>query len=492
MLLSTTEVDVRRIADFLRQSGYCTERLTGELELSEGIFPSGENLAPLLMKTEGDSVLPILARLLFLGWPVEEERCARVIPSEILAIACRCGLLKNTGGHVETVAAIVPFRNHFIASDSSRMRGTDPDMVLGPGASTEFIARLAAGGKDETTLDVGSGTGILAIEAATYSKSVTGTDINTRSLQFANFTAALNSVTNATFLCGDTFTPVAGRKFSRIIANPPFFLSPVKKFTYCDSPLELDGFARKLALEAPEFLEDGGYFQMICQWVASNDQTWEQRLREWTANSGCDVLVLLAPQVSPIAYAEVRDREARQTHAEPTGVDFAARVKYLRDHEVTSILSGVISMRKRQGRNWFSILSNPPAGDYVGTGVRERFHTLTFLATTNDSALLQTRFRFAPDVAMQTLTEPASPEWRTASIELVKLEALVDRLNLDAAVSGCLPFIDGRRTLAEVAEMVALRLGITSEESKTRCIQLARRLLQTSYILPVEGTAPTP
>jgi hypothetical protein len=491
MLLSTPEVDVRRMGDFLRGNGYSTERLSGELELSEGLFATGENLQPLLMKTEGDSLLPVLARLFFVGWPVELERCAKVIPADILNTALDCGLLQRAGPVVEPLAAIVPFRGHLIASDSSRLRGSNPEMVLGPGASTHFLARLAAGGKDETTLDLGSGTGVLAVEAAAYSKHVTGTDINSRSLQFARFTAVLNGVTNSTFLCGDAFAPVQGRRFSRIIANPPFFLTPSKQFTYCDSPLELDGFSRRLALEVPEFLEEGGYFQMICQWVDLEDQSWEHRLRTWTAGSGCDVLVLLAPQTTPIVYAEVRDREARQSHS-VSELDFPSRVQYLRERGVKTIYSGVISMRKRNGPNWFSLISNAPAGEHVGHGLRERFQTLTFLAGSSDPDLLRTRFQFAADVVMQTMMEPAVPAWRTASIELIKSEALVDRLKLDAVVSECLPYMDGKRTLQHVADMVETRLGISSEESRARCLQLTRRLLQTSYILPVEGTAPTP
>ena len=146
---------------------------------------------------------------------------------------------------------------------------------------------------------------LLAVEAAAYSRRVTGTDINARSIQFASFSAAINGIKDIEFEVGDGFKPVCGRRFSRIIANPPFFLSPIKTFTYCDSPVELDGFARQLAQECEGYLEEGAYFQMICQWVELEDEPWEQRIHEWTAGSGCDVLVILAPRSSRITYAEV-------------------------------------------------------------------------------------------------------------------------------------------------------------------------------------------
>lgn len=483
MLLTSPDLDVRSIGAFLEDSGYTTERLASELDLLEGLYATGENLEPLLLKTEGDALLAVLARLFFVGWPVEEER-TRVIPVSILEVAFKCGLLANSNGQVEPLAALLPFRDHLIACDCSRLRGRNPEMVLGPGSATHFMARLAVGGENETTLDLGSGTGVLAVEASHYSRRVTGTDINQRTIQFAEFTAAVNDARNVEFLCGDALTPVAGRQFTRIISNPPFFLTPGKRFTFSDSPLELDGFTRRLAKECPAYLEEGGYFQMICQWVDLEDQSWEQRLREWTANSGCDVLVILAPTSKPISYAEYRVREARQTHGDQE--DFRSRVEYLRERKVKLVMSGVITMRRRSGRNWFSTIRVDPAGPTVGPGIRDRFETLTFLTTHQDSEMLDTRFRFAPDVVLETTSLPSASNWQAVSVELVKTETLVDRLKVDEAVAQSLLLLDGQRTLAEVADAVCDRLSITREEANRRCLALVRRLLQSSFVLPGE------
>ena len=485
MLLATPYQDVRSIGRFLADAGYDTHHLATDLDLVEGLFANGENLQPLLMKTEGDGVLPVLARLLFVGYPVEKSRCRRVIPESILSTALDCGLLEAVNEDLHATASVAPFRDNLIAFDSYQYRSSDRnDMVGGPGISSHFIARLAAGGENETTLDLGTGSGVLAIEAAAYSRRVTGTDINERAIQFAEFTAALNGVTNAEFLCGDTFNPVAGRRFSRIIANPPFFLSPAKKFTYSDSPLELDGFARHLTKHAFEYLEPGGFYQMICQWVEIENELWENRLREWTASSGCDVLVLLAPQSTPIAYAELRDREARQAHTNPE-FDFPSRVSYLRERGVRMVHSGVITMQKRSGANWFRVLGTAPAGSKVGPGLRERFDSFTFLATQSEAQLFNTTFRFAADVELSTIREPAGSP---IAIDLIKTETLVDRVRLDEAVADCLPLFDGNRNLQQVSAQVAAKLEINPEEAQKRCLQLVKRLLQGSFLLPQPAT----
>ena len=74
MFLTTLDLDIRSIGTFLSDSGYNTERLAQELELGDGLYATGENLAPLLLKTEGDAVLPVLARLFYVGWPVDAAR----------------------------------------------------------------------------------------------------------------------------------------------------------------------------------------------------------------------------------------------------------------------------------------------------------------------------------------------------------------------------------------------------------------------------------
>ena len=250
---------VQSIGCFLREANYDVSHLRKDLELGDSLHANLDNLEPLLHKTEGDSKLAILARLFFVGWPVDIEVCRRVLSETFVHLAMAAGLVRVSGAELEPGAAIMPFEDLLIACDVPRSRGANPDMVLGPSPSTFLISKLAVPGLKESTLDLGTGGGVLAIKAAAYSQCVIGTDINSRAIEFAKFSAALNGVSNVRFACGDAFVPVNGRRFTRIIANPPFFVSPAKKFTYCDNPLELDGFSRRLVKEASGHLEEGGY-----------------------------------------------------------------------------------------------------------------------------------------------------------------------------------------------------------------------------------------
>ena len=73
---------VHQIGRFLADAGYDVTNTTGRLGLAEGLRADFSNLPVLLEKTEGETSVPVLARLFFVGWPVELSLCRRVLPRE--------------------------------------------------------------------------------------------------------------------------------------------------------------------------------------------------------------------------------------------------------------------------------------------------------------------------------------------------------------------------------------------------------------------------
>ena len=73
-------------------------------------------------------------------------------------------------------------------------------------------------------LDVGTGTGVAAIQAAVRGAQVTATDINPEAIRCARINALLNQVADRIELrSGDLFAPVHGETFDLVVCNPPFF-----------------------------------------------------------------------------------------------------------------------------------------------------------------------------------------------------------------------------------------------------------------------------
>jgi methylase of polypeptide subunit release factors len=476
------------LRDFLMESCWEPDRLGKEFGLKDGLFATRSNLLPLLERTAGDTRLAVLARLFFVGWPTSQELCRKHIPDPILQLCLDANLLTQEGGDFAPFAVILPFEDLLVASDAPRLRGNNPNVVIGPSPSTKLLSRATLQTRCESVLDVGTGTGVLALFAARFSDQSVGVDINDRAIEFSRFSAALNGISNVEFLSGDAFAPVTARRFSRIVANPPFFLTPRKQFAYSDSPLELDGFTRKLAVEAPQHLEEDGVFQMLCEWVQIEGEPWEQRLLSWTAASGCDVLVLLGPISAPIDYAEKRATESAMLYSSITQDLMPELLNYLRHHRVEQVLVGLLTMRKRKGRNWFATLPSADIPKVIGVAIQHRLEALTFLKERTDDRLLQARLQLTRDTAIRQTSTFHEDGWQ-ATVQIAKTDGIDDVMAIDFAVLQAIELFDGSRTVEEVTSEVAKMQNISAEEAKTRSLVLAKRLLQSTFVMPLESAS---
>lgn len=74
-------------------------------------------------------------------------------------------------------------------------------------------------------LDVGTGSGVLAVEAAQLGARVTAVDISWLAVASARLNAFLNRQT-VRVRHGDLMSAVSGRRFDLVVANPPYVPSP--------------------------------------------------------------------------------------------------------------------------------------------------------------------------------------------------------------------------------------------------------------------------
>jgi predicted RNA methylase len=485
MLRIPTQAPISALRNFLFDAGYQASRLISELGLKDNLHANLGNLPPLLERTSADAMLPTLARLFFVGWPTSVVLCRKYIPDPILQLCRDAGVLELEGDELLPAVIITPFENTLLfASDAPRLRVANPNVVLGPSGTTRLLGRAILRTHRDSLLDIGTGSGVLSVLAAGFSNRVLGTDVNERAIEFARFNAALNGVDNADFMVGDAFAPAEGKQFAQILANPPFFLTASKRLVFSDSPLELDGFTRKLAMEAPRYLADDGIFQMICEWVQIHGEPWEDRLRAWTEASGCDVFVLLGPKVNPLDYAEWRSQEAGSLYAGPTQHLMSERLNYLRQHQVEYVLSGVITMHKRKGANWFVSTAADLTHQDCGPAIRERMESLTFLAEQKEADWLNCRLRLAPDTTIMQAQALGEKGWAVTRVEISKPNFISAELKIDLPVLQAIQMFDGNSTLAQIIEKLQTSFALPYEEAKARGIGLAKRLVQSSFVLP--------
>ncbi|MDH3976886.1 MAG: peptide chain release factor N(5)-glutamine methyltransferase [Gammaproteobacteria bacterium] len=100
--------------------------------------------------------------------------------------------------------------------------------TLIPRPETELLVECALthieADKPADFLDLGTGTGAVALAIATERPNihVTATDVSEAALTIARYNAQKLNLSQVEFLHGDWFEPLEGRKFSTIVANPPY------------------------------------------------------------------------------------------------------------------------------------------------------------------------------------------------------------------------------------------------------------------------------
>ena len=93
--------------------------------------------------------------------------------------------------------------------------------VYEPAEDTFLLAEHLKVRKGDIALDVGTGTGIIALLMAKKAKFVLGVDINPLAVELARENAKINGIKNVEFRISDLFENV-GEKFDTITFNPPY------------------------------------------------------------------------------------------------------------------------------------------------------------------------------------------------------------------------------------------------------------------------------
>lgn len=149
-----------------------------------------------------------------------------------------------------------------------------PD-VLVPRPETELLVETVLRKQPRTVVDVGTGSGCIAVALAVHLPEVEvwATDISELALRIARENALRHQVAQRVhFVQGDLLQPLAGKRFEAIVSNPPYVaqsermrLQPEVRdwepaiALFCEDPLH---FHRRLAAEAHFYLQDGGWLVM--------------------------------------------------------------------------------------------------------------------------------------------------------------------------------------------------------------------------------------
>ncbi len=475
----------RKLRAFFDEAGYNEPSLRKYLGAAELPSRRLRNQSRLLDRTSAATPVNVLLRWFWLWHPTTEKQTPDLLPNEFLALLLGSGLLESNGDGFTSTAMLLPVDKYLVASDHPQaIENKQAEMVLWPNPTSKFLGRFAVRRRSRATLDLGTGGGILSLAAAEYSDMVVATDLNPRAVEFARFNARLNGVENIEVLAGDCFAPVADRKFDLILSNPPFFITPQTDYLFCENPMELDGLCRRLVKEAPQHLNEGGYMEMLCEWAQIRGQSWEDRVAEWLADTGCDAWVMKGLTQDPEEYAQHRIRET----SEDTSLDslhYGGYMNYYRQRGVEAIHDGLIVMRRRTGKNWVRIEEVPktPSGD-LGQMLLSTFaaHDL-LLENEADERLLALRPVLAPHVRLEQVCNQAEGHWHAESLTLRLVSGFPFQMTVQPLVAEFLATCDGSRTAEQAIQDFAATANAPLEKVRTESLAMIRRLIERGFII---------
>ena len=367
-----------------------------------------------------------LLRLFVLADALPEAEVAEALPGISIEDGITAGLWarpESVDGTLHTLVDLRPVdsghgtRWVFADLDGSMVHtDTRPDHVLGVGQATLSLLRITPTSRADSVLDLGTGCGIQLVHALGSSARATGTDITPRCLDLAAATLAVNGM-EAELLEGPWFEPVAGRRFDRIVANPPFVVGPNEPgHSYRESGLALDGASRTVVSGAADHLTDGGTAILLASWVETEGADWRSRVASWVPAEGVDAWILRRDSSDPELYVWTwLTDEGMDPRDEAAARAADAWLDHFEAEGVTGIGFGYVYLRRVEGPS--SVLCEDlthPFGPGLGDEAEAYFARTAWLRETAErhggqaSALDATVFTVSPDVRLH-VSESLAP-----------------------------------------------------------------------------------
>ena len=153
------------------------------------------------------------------------------------------------------------------------------DNVYVPAEDSYLLADNLEIKKGQSVLEIGTGSGIVAMYASRLTDDITVTDINFDACELARKNFTENGIENIEILWGNLFEVVENRKFDVILFNTPYLPTEDDEVLENTINYAFDGGlnGRKVIdlflNEVGNHLNDGGIVQMIQSSLSGNDET---------------------------------------------------------------------------------------------------------------------------------------------------------------------------------------------------------------------------
>ncbi len=285
-----------------------TLRSIGRVVLAEPSWPPAIEGTP-AVPWEGRGLRPrarsrtdALVRLFATHDVVDSRELAeRVHPLRVVHLE-ECGLVERSGTSVTARFGIERWGGIAVLHDWPEWRD-GAEYVMGVTNAARSLAWCTPMWQVGSVLDLGTGSGIQALCAATHAERVVAVDVNPRSVGIARASVQLNGADNVEVREGSWFEPVEGEVFDLAVSNPPFVISPENRLVYRDGGMEGDALCGALLADLPVHLAPRGRAVMLVEWARRTGEEWSATPLRWLAPLGCDAIAVRYGETDPLVYA---------------------------------------------------------------------------------------------------------------------------------------------------------------------------------------------
>jgi methylase of polypeptide subunit release factors len=445
-----------------------------------------QDVARYVRQLPEEAPLTAAVKLFLLDVPVAREGAAATLAPVELERLEQLGVVELDGDTVRALLSVTPLGEMLIASDRYvGPGGGRPDHVVGVSISSRALSAVTVRRPVAAALDLGTGSGVQALELARHAERVVAVDVNPRAAAFARFNALLNGCDNVDVRVGNLFEPVEGERFDAIVSNPPYVISPESEFVYRDSGLPGDSFSEGLVRRLPDYLVDGGFAHVLVEWAHARDDPWSTPLRRWVQGAKADSLFLRFTTQDPTRYAAAWNADLRGGGAFEEALD--RWLAYHRRLGIEEISWGAVVLRRRSGEPWVLAHDLPstrlaPSGEHIHRifGTRDYLDSLGI-----GRGLLQTVFALADDHVFVQHYEVRGGEREVLETDVRLTRGLRFEAELQAEAERVLTLLDGTRTLGEAIAEVAPPDGF--QQLAADLLPGIVRLVELGFLIPLDA-----
>lgn len=478
----------------LRHAGYTTDGVRELLGRGAHAALGRGEVEPAFRAAAGGGELGVLVRMLLLGGVEPDAAVAAALAPLTPASVAEAGLLQAVDGGWAAAVDLRPYGDEdgdwWVLSDLDRRR-QERDHVTGVGSASLTLAAATARRPVGTLLDLGTGCGVQALHATRHAAAVTGTDVAPRALAMARATFALNGL-DVELLDGPWLEPVAGRRFDRIVSNPPFVPGPARvDYVYRDSGQGGDDALAALVRALPGHLEPGGVAQLLGSWLHVRGEDWPERVRSWLPD-GVDAWVVQREVADPALHVGTWQRDAGLDLASSSARRQAsAWLDWMERERVEAIGFGFLTLRRLEGAGRHGsptvVFEDLPGAvdDPLGPEVEGWLDRVGWLrAHADDESLLDAVLAVAPSVVLERFAERGAEGWAEVGASVARLDGPRWRHEVDEPAAALLAGCGGKLALRELVELLAFAHDRPAGELVAATLPAVREMVRHGLLVP--------